>query len=89
MLTPSANIPAGGQLQALISLVWGGLTCVDLLCRLHTSVLAQQPGSQQAGWQAAAASLLNTHQYFGQFQPRVEQAIADSMAPLNKQLEAS
>ena len=66
-----------------------GLTCVSLLCRLHASMLAQQPGSQHGGWQAAAASLLNTHQYFGQFQPHVEQAIADSMAPLNKQLEAS
>lgn len=69
--------------------MWGGLTYVDLLCRLHASVLAQQPGSQHEGWQAAAASLLNTHQYFGQFQPHVERAIADSMAPLNKQLEAS
>ena len=67
----------------------GGLTCVNLLCRLHASMIAQQPESQHADWQAAAASLLNTHQYFCQFQPHVEQAIADSMAPLNKQLEAS
>ena len=34
-----------------------------------------------------AATLYNTHRYYGQFQPTVQKAITDSLAELEKQLE--
>ena len=60
-------------------------------CRCHAVVQTQaQRGNAEASrWPLVAAALYNTHRYYSQFQGTVQKAISDSLAELEKQLEAS
>lgn len=50
---------------------------------------AQRGEVEASRWPLVAAALYNTHRYYSQFQGTVQKAISDSLAELEKQLEAS